>query len=94
MTLDPQTIVNRRWRRVAEMASRVNEGPHVPSPCQSVCVMHPDTGWCEGCMRNLDEITNWSRMDNSAKRVVWGLLPERLAQRLQLQDPAPERPDS
>ena len=44
MTLDPKSIVNRRWRRVAEMAPQAGEGKHVPSPCQSVCVMHPGTG--------------------------------------------------
>jgi uncharacterized protein len=85
VTLDPQTIANRRWRRVAEMASQVSEGPHVPSPCQSVCIMHPQTGWCEGCLRTLDEIAAWSRMDNPAKRAVWTQLPERLVQRMALE---------
>lgn len=85
MTLDPKTISNRRWRRVVEMASQIGEGPHVPSPCQSVCIMHPTTGWCEGCLRSLDEIAAWSRMDNPAKRVVWAQLPERLAQRIDLE---------
>ncbi len=82
MTLDPATIANRRWRRVAEMATHIDDGPHVPSPCQSVCIMHPTTGWCEGCLRTLDEIAAWSRMDNPAKRVVSAQLPERLAQRM------------
>lgn len=85
MTLDPQTIANRRWRRVAEMAPRAAEGPHVPSPCQSVCIMHPTTGWCEGCLRTLDEIAAWSRMDNPAKCAVWAQLPQRLAQRIALE---------
>jgi predicted Fe-S protein YdhL (DUF1289 family) len=85
MTLDPSTIINRRWRRVAEMASAADQGPHVPSPCQSVCVMHPTTGWCEGCMRTLDEIAAWSRMDKSAKCAVWAQLPDRLQQRIALE---------
>ncbi len=85
MTLDPATIANRRWRRVAEMATHIDDGPHVPSPCQSVCIMHPTTGWCEGCLRTLDEIAAWSRMDNPAKRVVWAQLPQRLAQRIALE---------
>lgn len=85
MTLDPNTIANRRWRRVAEMAQQAREGAHVPSPCQSVCIMHPDTGWCEGCMRTIDEIAAWSRLDNPAKRAVWALLPERLCQRIALE---------
>lgn len=88
MTLDPQTMANRRWRRVAEMAKQLSQeaGPHLPSPCQSVCVMHPQTGWCEGCMRSLEEIAQWSRMDHVAKRAVWGQLPARLVQRLKLED--------
>ncbi len=85
MALDPKTIANRRWRRVAEMAAQIDDGSHVPSPCQSVCIMHPTTGWCEGCLRTLDEIAAWSRMDNPAKRVVWAQLPERLAQRMALE---------
>jgi predicted Fe-S protein YdhL (DUF1289 family) len=85
MTLDPQTIVNRRWRRVAEMAPQAGEGKHVPSPCQSVCIMHPTTGWCEGCMRTLDEIAAWSRMDNPAKLAVWSQLPQRLTQRIAME---------
>ena len=85
MTLDPATITNRRWRRVAEMAAHIDDGPHVPSPCQSVCIMHPTTGWCEGCLRTLDEIAAWSRLDNPTKRAVWTQLPERLAQRMALE---------
>jgi predicted Fe-S protein YdhL (DUF1289 family) len=88
MSLEPGTIANRRWRRLAEMAARpMPEGP-VPSPCQSVCVMHPATGWCEGCMRNLEEIAAWSRLDPQTQRAVWARLPERLQQRLAL-DGAP-----
>ena len=82
MSLDPRSIANRRWRRVAEMVPLAAEGPYVPSPCQSVCIMHPDTGWCEGCLRSLDEIAAWSRMDNPGKRVVWAQLPARLQQRM------------
>jgi len=85
MTLDPNTVANRRWRRVAEMAAQAGEGKHVPSPCQSVCVMHPTTGWCEGCMRTLDEIAAWSRMDNPAKLAVWSQLPQRLVQRIAME---------
>jgi len=87
MSLDPGAIANRRWRRVAEMATQVQAapGPHVPSPCQSVCVMHPGTGWCEGCLRTLDEIAAWGRMNDAARRSVWARLPERLVQRMALE---------
>jgi len=91
MKLDPHTIANRRWRRVAEMALHADEGPQAPSPCQSVCVMHPGTGWCEGCLRTLSEIAAWSRMDNATRRAGWGQLPDRLLQRLQLEAPPEQR---
>ncbi len=85
MKLDPTTMANRRWRRVAEMAPLAAASSHVPSPCQSVCIMHPETGWCEGCMRTLDEIAAWSRMDKSAKLAVWAQLPQRLAERIAME---------
>ena len=88
MTLDPATIANRRWRRVAEMVPHAGEGKHVPTPCQSVCIMHPDTGWCEGCLRTIGEIADWSRMDNAAKQQVWAQLPERLQARIDLESAA------
>lgn len=90
MSLDPRTLQNRRWRQLAEMAPQAGAGPQVPSPCQSVCIMHPTTGWCEGCMRTIDEIGAWSRMDNPAKLAVWSQLPDRLSQRIAL-EPADER---
>ena len=86
MSLDPRSIANRRWRRVAEMVPLVQSGPHVPSPCQSVCVMHPGTGWCEGCLRSLAEIADWSRMDAAAKQAVWAQLPARLQERIDLEN--------
>jgi len=37
------------------------------------------TGLCEGCLRTLDEIAAWSRMDAGAKRATWDLIEARLA---------------
>jgi prolyl-tRNA editing enzyme YbaK/EbsC (Cys-tRNA(Pro) deacylase)/predicted Fe-S protein YdhL (DUF1289 family) len=55
---------------------------NVPSPCISVCRMGPQTGWCEGCYRSLDEIGQWSRLDDAAKREVWARIEARLTQEL------------
>jgi predicted Fe-S protein YdhL (DUF1289 family) len=52
----------------------------VPSPCTSVCRMSPSTGLCEGCLRTLDEIAAWSRMEAHEKRAVWVLLEQRREQ--------------
>ena len=49
----------------------------IPSPCISVCRLEARTGWCEGCLRTLDEIAAWSPLDDAAKRAVWKLLPQR-----------------
>lgn len=51
----------------------------VPSPCISVCRMDPDDGLCLGCLRTIDEIIAWGRMDEQAKRAVWCSIGERLA---------------
>ena len=49
----------------------------VPSPCINICRMDKATGWCEGCLRSIDEIVAWGRLDDAAKRQVWALLPAR-----------------
>ena len=60
----------------------------VPSPCVSVCQIDRASGWCEGCLRTLDEIADWSVLDADERRAVWALLPGRFdtlqAQRLPL----------
>ena len=68
---------------IAERAAAARLGGHnVPSPCTSVCRMDRDSGWCEGCLRTLEEICQWSQATPEHKRVVWGRIAER-AQALQ-----------
>jgi uncharacterized protein len=52
----------------------------VPSPCINICRMDEATGWCEGCLRSIDEIVAWSALDDAAKHRVWALLPARREQ--------------
>ena len=52
----------------------------VPSPCVSVCRMDTGSGLCEGCFRTIDEILNWARSDDAAKRRMWVDIRMRLAQ--------------
>ena len=49
----------------------------VASPCTNVCRIEARTGWCEGCLRTLDEISGWASMDDDAKRAVWVALDQR-----------------
>lgn len=51
----------------------------VPSPCINVCRMDAASGWCEGCLRTIDEIAAWGALDDDGKRAVWRLIDERRA---------------
>ena len=55
----------------------IRPGGDVPSPCNSVCRMNPDSGLCEGCLRTLDEIAAWSVMSDGEKRAVLAQLTAR-----------------
>jgi uncharacterized protein len=55
-------------------------GP-VASPCTGVCRIDPRTGWCDGCLRTLDEIAAWGALDHDARRLAWERLPGRRAVR-------------
>jgi predicted Fe-S protein YdhL (DUF1289 family) len=43
--------------------------------------MDERSGWCEGCLRTIDEIAAWSMLSEIAKRAVWKQLGARRAQR-------------
>ena len=58
----------------------------VPSPCIDVCRIDARTGWCEGCLRTLDEIAAWGGLDEAGKQAVW----DRLAVRHAASGAAPE----
>lgn len=49
----------------------------VASPCVSVCAIDARTGWCEGCLRTIDEIAAWGALEARARRDIWKLLPVR-----------------
>jgi predicted Fe-S protein YdhL (DUF1289 family) len=42
--------------------------------------MDDRTGWCEGCLRTIDEIVAWAAMSDTAKLEVWDQLAQRRAQ--------------
>jgi predicted Fe-S protein YdhL (DUF1289 family) len=49
----------------------------VASPCVNVCQMDEASGWCQGCLRTIDEIAFWSVLDDDDKRAVLAALPPR-----------------
>lgn len=63
------------------LAALAHDAAHrVPSPCVSVCRMHPDSGLCVGCLRSIDEIVAWGRLGEADKRRVWRDIEQRAAQ--------------
>ena len=73
---DPAT----RYQRL--LAARLPDAlaaPYAPpSPCISVCQMDPQTGWCIGCLRSIEEISAWSGNTDHDKREAWKRIGERL----------------
>lgn len=61
-------------------ASAQDPSQTVPSPCVSVCQMDATTGWCQGCLRTLDEIGLWGNADDAFKRVIWSRIEARLTE--------------
>jgi len=49
----------------------------IESPCVKLCVVHPEARLCMGCLRSMDEIAGWSRMNAEARRAVLTDLPGR-----------------
>ena len=63
--------------RSAQHPSNPVNPPPVASPCINVCQMDEVSGWCAGCLRNLDEIAFWSVLDDDDKRAVLAELTQR-----------------
>jgi predicted Fe-S protein YdhL (DUF1289 family) len=42
----------------------------IESPCIKICVIHPESRLCTGCLRTIDEIGAWSQMTPDARRAV------------------------
>ncbi|ULX55633.1 Fe-S oxidoreductase [Cupriavidus taiwanensis] len=68
--------------RAAELARQADTAMRavpVPSPCRNVCRMDPSSGYCEGCLRTIEEIAGWSSAGDEDKRRIWAQLPRRAA---------------
>jgi len=59
------------------MSDEVWKRDEVQSPCINICVVHPEARLCTGCLRSIDEITQWSRMSDAERRAVLDALPDR-----------------
>lgn len=61
------------------MTDRIWQRAEIESPCVKICVIHPQARLCTGCLRSLDEIATWSRMDADQRRAIMAELPDRKA---------------
>lgn len=63
---------------LARQAQRAQkQAAKLPSPCISVCTMEFSSGLCKGCLRTLDEIADWSTLDDEGKRIIWARIETR-----------------
>lgn len=49
----------------------------VASPCIGICRLDAAGEKCSGCLRTLEEIAGWSRMDDAARERVWASIRQR-----------------
>ena len=61
----------------AENTDAIWKRAEIESPCVKICVIHPETRLCTGCLRSIDEIGSWSRLSPDARRAVMDDLPNR-----------------
>ncbi|WP_300031816.1 DUF1289 domain-containing protein [uncultured Roseobacter sp.] len=59
------------------MTDDIWQRDEIESPCVKICVVHPEARLCTGCLRSIDEITQWSRMSREDRRAVIAELPAR-----------------
>lgn len=64
---------------IEQMTEKVWRRDEIESPCIKICVVHPETRLCTGCLRSIDEITQWSRMSHEDRREIMESLPAREA---------------
>lgn len=59
------------------MSDEIWKRDEIQSPCVKICIIHPEARLCTGCLRSIDEITQWSRLTHEARADVMAELPAR-----------------
>lgn len=62
----------------------------IQSPCINICKMDAANGLCVGCFRTIDEITVWSRSDDTTRTRILAAV----ACRRQENEPETGRPNN
>jgi predicted Fe-S protein YdhL (DUF1289 family) len=50
----------------------------IQSPCNEVCYLDRDSGWCLGCGRTGDEIAAWAQLTDEERDALMAQMPARL----------------
>ncbi len=58
------------------MSHTVTAAPTGTSPCVGVCRLD-DAGFCEGCLRTIEEIGAWAGLDEATRRAIMADLEHR-----------------
>lgn len=66
--MENNEVINRREELELAIARAKTQRP-VGSPCIDVCRLNASSGYCEGCLRNREEIKAWRSM-NDADRLA------------------------
>ena len=69
--MNPAQRLQQTWQRVQSL------DVGIPSPCVSVCTMDAQSGLCDGCLRSLQEIADWSVLPDAQKKALWPVLVAR-----------------
>jgi len=59
------------------MSDEIWQRDEIDSPCQKICLIHPESDTCIGCKRTRAEIAGWSQMTPDARRAIMAELPNR-----------------
>jgi predicted Fe-S protein YdhL (DUF1289 family) len=79
MNRETKTMTNPQGQaRLAERMRRLYLPPSdLPVFC-TLCEVNAATGLCPVCLRSLEEIADWPRLDEAHRRTVWGRVQTRL----------------
>ena len=50
---------------------------NLPSPCISICKLNKSTGFCDGCFRTINEISEWPSMTDVERMSLLEILRQR-----------------
>ncbi len=68
LSATPKSIVSAFLNDMPQQQTHMDD--EIRSPCTDVCRINAETGWCEGCLRTIEEISEWRFSTNMEKRAI------------------------